>query len=133
MGADSTRAPDGATTFTNKDDAAIIAAWDRRASAFANLRELPDNPQGQGETSERRAQWAIVDAAEAEICNAIAATPRGAEIQLWAAVTYIFDAAEDEGPCYRGDLDYLTAQGDRLDWKDKLLIAALRSLREQGK
>ncbi len=129
MGADSTRAPEGATTFTNKDDAAIIAAWDRRAAAFASLQALPDNPRGDGETPERHAQWAIIDVAEAEICTSVATTPRGAELQLWCAAVYQFDAAEDEGPCYRGDLDYFTAQGDRLDWKDKLLIAAMRSLR----
>ena len=111
------------------NDAAIIAAWDRRAAALANLQELPDNPRGDGETPERHAQWAIVDVAEAEICTSVAATPRGAEIQLWCAAVYQFDAAEDEGPCYLGDLDYFTAQGDQLDWKDKLLISAIRSLR----
>lgn len=129
MGADSTRAPDGATTFTNKDDAAMIAAWDRRATAFATLQELPENPRGDGETPERLAQWAIIDVAEAEICTGIATTARGAELQLWCAAVYQFDAAEDEGPCYLGDLGHFTARGDRLDWKDKLLIAALRSLR----
>ena len=129
MERNSTRAPEGATTFTNKDDAAIIAAWDHRAAAFASLQALPDNPRGDGETPERHAQWAIIDVAEAEICTSVATTPRGAEIQLWCAAVYQFDAAEDEGPCYLGDLDYFTAQGDRLDWKDKLLIAAIRSLR----
>lgn len=132
MGADSTRAPNGATTFTNNDDAAIIAAWDRRAAAFATLQKLPDNSRGHGETPERHAQWAIVDAAEAEICTSVAITARGAELQLWCAAVYQFDAAEDEGPCYRADLDYFTAQGDRPDWKDRLLIAALRSLRAIG-
>ena len=129
MGTDSTRAPEGATTFTNNDDAAIIAAWDRRATAFATLQELPNNPRGEGETPERHAQWAIVDAVEAEICTSVATTARGAEIQLWCAAVYQFDDAEDEGPCYRADLDFFTAQGDRRDWKDRLVIAALGSLR----
>lgn len=132
MKADSISAPDGATTFTNNDDAAIIAAFERRAAAFATLQELPDRPQGEGETPERHAQWAIVDAAEAEICTSVATTARGAEIQLWCAAVYQFDDAEDEGPCYHADLDYFTAQGDRPDWKDRLLIAALRSLRAIG-
>ena len=129
MTVDNTIAPEGATTFTNEDDAAIIAAWDRRAAAFATLQELPENPRGEGETPERHAQWAIIDVAEAEICTSVATTPRGAELQLWCAAVYQFDAAEDEGPCYLGDLDHFAPQGDRLDWKDKLLIAALRSLR----
>lgn len=119
--------------LTSHDDAAIIAAFDRRAKALAILQELPDNPQGQGETPERLAQWAIVDAAEAEIFNAVAVTPRGAELQLWTAAAHMFDTAEDEAPCYRADLEYFEAQGDNRDWKDRLVIAALRSLREQGK
>src|SRR3546814_10970475 len=81
MGINSTPAPDGATTFTN-NDAAILAAWDRRAAAFAILQALPDNPRGDGETPERHAQWAIIDAAEAEIRSSVATTARGAAIQL---------------------------------------------------
>lgn len=128
----STGAPNGATTFTN-NDAAITAAWDRRGAAFLAARALPDDPRTGGETDEQSAQWAIVDAAEGEIRAAIASTPRGAEIQLWTAATYIFDSADDEPPCYRGDLEYFEAQGDQRDWTDRLLIAVLRSLREQGK
>src|SRR3546814_6875673 len=95
MGINSTPAPDGATTFTN-NDAAILAAWDRRAAAFAILQALPDNPRGDGETPERHAQWAIIDAAEAEIRSSVATTARGAEIQLWCAVVYQFDDARSE-------------------------------------
>ncbi len=122
------------TAKSEENDAAIISAWDRRAAAFLTVRELPDEPAiGGGETPEQKAQWDIIDAAEAEIRNAVASTPRGAEIQLWTAATYIFDSADDEPPCYRGDLEYFEAQGDQRDWTDRLLIAALRSLREQGK
>lgn len=130
MGINSTPAPDGATTFTN-NDAAITAAWDRRAAAFLAVRALPDDPTTGGETDEQSEQWAIIDAAEAEIRSSVATTARGAEIQLWCAVVYQFDDAEDEAPCYRGDLDYFIAQGDKRDWKDRLLLAALRSLRAQ--
>ncbi|KAE8236168.1 hypothetical protein A4X03_0g9533, partial [Tilletia caries] len=42
MGINSTPAPDGATTLSTKDDAAIIAAFDRRAAAFAELGGLSD-------------------------------------------------------------------------------------------
>lgn len=132
MGADSTRAPEGATTLTTKDDAALIAAWDRRAAAFNALQELPDNPQGEGETPERAAQWAIVDAAEEEIQAATACTPRGAELQLWTSAIFMFDAAEDEAPCYRADFDHFAAKGDALDWRERLLLSAVRSLRAMG-
>lgn len=120
------------TTLAPAPDAAILAAWERRAAAFAALQELPDNPRGNGETPERHAQWDIIDVAEVEICNAVASTPLGAELQLWCAAVYQFDTAADEGPCYRGDLDYFSQQADRRDWKDRLVIATLRSLRAQG-
>src|SRR3546814_15149358 len=102
-------------------DAALFAAWDRRLAAFNTLQELPDNPQGVGETPDRDAQWAIVNAAEAEIQAAIACTPRGAELQVWASAIFLFDGAEDEAPCYRADFDYFTTKG-----------AALRSEERRG-
>lgn len=133
MGIDSTRAPVGATTLSTNDDAAIIAAFDRRAVAFAALGGLPDPAiSGSSSTPEQAAQWAIIDAAEAEICATVATTARGAELQLWTAAVYQFDAAEDEGPCFNANLDHFTAQGDKLDWKDRLFIAALQSLRAMG-
>lgn len=122
---------DTTTTMPAKDDAAILAAWDRRAAAFLAVRALPDDDTAGGETDEQAAQWAIIDAAEAEIVASVATTARGAEIQLWCAAVYQFDSAEDEAPCYRADLDYFTAQGDRRDWKDRLVLSALRSLRAQ--
>ena len=131
MKADSISAPDGATTFTN-NDAAITAAWDRREAAFAAARAMPDDPATGGNTDEQEAQWAIIDEAEAEMVASTATTARGAEIQLWCAAVYQFDDAEDEAPCYRGDLAHFTAQGDNLDWKDRLLVSALRSLRAMG-
>lgn len=121
------------TAKSEENDAAIISAWDRRAAAFLTVRELPDEPAiGGGETPEQKAQWDIIDAAEAEIRNAVACTPRGAEIQLWTAATHSFDSAEDEEPCYRGDLDYFVDKGDALDWMERLMVSALRSLRAMG-
>jgi hypothetical protein len=113
-------------------DTAILDAWERRAAAFLKVRAMPDDPTTVGETDEQSAQWSIIDVAEAEICTSVATTARGAELQLWTAAVHQFDAAEDEGPCYRADLKYFTEQGDRRDWKDRLLIAAIRSLRAIG-
>ncbi len=131
MAINSTSAPESATTLST-NDAAIIAAWDRRAAAFAELRGAPDPATTGTGTDEQNALWAIIDVAEAEICTSVASTARGAELQLWTASTYLFDSAEDEPPCYRADLAYFTEQADRRDWKDRLVIAALRSLRAQG-
>jgi len=131
MNADSISAPEGATTLSTKDDAAIIAAFARRAAAFAELGGLPDPATTGSGTDEQTTLWSVIDVAEAEICTGIATTARGAELQLWTAATYLFDTAEDEGPCYRADLDHFTAQGDRRDWKDRLVMSALRSLHAQ--
>lgn len=114
------------------DDSAIFDAFHRRAAAFVTLAGLPDTDTTGGSTPEQAAQWSIIDVAEAEICTSVATTARGAELQLWTAATYQFETAEEEAPCYRADLAYFTAQGDRRDWKDQLLIAAIRSLRAIG-
>lgn len=130
MKADSTCAPESATTLST-NDAAIIAAFARRAAAFAELGGLPDPATTGSGTDEQTTLWSVIDVAEAEICTGIATTARGAELQLWTAATYLFDTAEDEGPCYCADLDHFTAQGDRRDWKDRLVMSALRSLHAQ--
>jgi hypothetical protein len=132
MGTPSTTAPEGATTLSTKPDAAILAAWDRRAAAFEALRRLPIDAATGGSTPEQDEHWAIADAAEAEICAAVATTPRGAELQLWVAATYVFDTAEDEAPCYRADLDWLNTKFAGLDWTHKLMVATIRSLRAMG-
>lgn len=116
------------------NDTAIIAAWDRRAAAFVEARGLPDQPTRGAMTPEQAAKWDIIDAAETEICNAIATTPRGAELQLWTAAAYLLDSAlfdgfEDEQHYYRANLDHFVNQGEDRDWGDRLLIAALRSIR----
>lgn len=128
----SSRAPDGATALSTNGDTAIIAAFERRAAAFTTLDGLPDPATTGAGSPEQEAQWAIIDAAEAEICASVATTARGAELQLWTTAVYQFDAAEDEGPCFHANLDHFTAQGDKLDWKDRLFIAALQSLRAMG-
>jgi hypothetical protein len=133
MERNSTAAPEGATTLTTNPDAAIIAAFERRAAAFHAARALPDDPATGGETDAQSPYWATIDAAEEEIRATVATTPRGAELQLWLAATYVFDTADDEPRCYAADLEYFEAQGNKRDWTDRLMIAALRSLREQGK
>lgn len=118
---------------STKDDAALIAAWDRRAAAFLAVRELPDEPEmDRGETPEQKAQWDIIDAAEKEIRSQVATTPRGVEIQLWTAATFLFDSNENEAPTFRADLDHFLAKGDGLDWSERLVLAALVSLRAMG-
>lgn len=125
----STRAPDGATALSTKDDAAIIAAFDRLAAAFLAIIDLLRDPTGRDSDKDQAPYWAIIDAAEEEMRTTVAVTPRGAELQMWLPLTYLFVDAEDEGPGYRAALEYFEALGDQRDWTDRLIFAALRSLR----
>jgi hypothetical protein len=129
----STTAP-AKDALTSNDDAAIIAAWERREAAFVKARGLPDQPTRGAMTPEQAECWDIIDAAETEIFNAVACTPRGAELQLWTAAAYLLDSAlfdgfEDEQHYYRADLEHFVSQGEKRDWGDRLLIAALSSIR----
>ncbi|MFC3786704.1 hypothetical protein GGR90_002748 [Sphingopyxis italica] len=131
-----TNTPAGKSPALNPD-AAIIAAFDRRSAAFKIARGLPDRPSTDGMTPEQAAQWDIIDAAEEEICSAVAITARGAELQLWTAAAYVLDSAlfdgfDDEPHYYSADLDHFISQGADRDWSDRLLLSALRSLRAQG-
>ena len=133
MGADSTRAPDGATTFTNKEDAAILAAWGRRSVASAIYSGLPftDCPNDVY-TPEEREQVDIMDAAEEFIREARATTPRGVEVQLWTALVHIEQDRDTEAAINIMDLDWFLMDEGRFDWSTRLILAALKSLRAIG-
>jgi len=124
MEADSTRAPAGATTLTTKDDAAIMSAWGRRSIAYA-LYSSADHD------SDDLQPLTIVDTAENEIRRAVASTPLGVEIQLWTALFHSDFALTnaDAAALNIMDLDHFTAREGDWDWKDRLILAALNSLR----
>lgn len=132
--ADSTRAPDGATAISTKDDAALIAAWERHKSAHAVYEALPfaeGLPMG-AYTPEEQVQWDLIDAAEIEIKSTIAQTPHGIEIQLWVSLAHSLTDREDDAAARRHDNEYFLADEGRFDWTDRLVIAAIRSLRAIG-
>jgi hypothetical protein len=131
MGADSTLAPPCATTLTTNDDAAICDAWDRRLAAYAKLAELHPEDDNADYTPEERDQFGIIDAAEETIRASTAATARGAELQLWTGLFHLFGAGKASDAARVGDLDWFTANTDELDWSDKLIVSAVRSLRAQ--
>lgn len=114
-------------------DAAIIAAWEQRAAAYAVYETLAEHT-GDGPYSEDElAQWTVIDLAEMLIRNVPAKTVRGAEIQLWCALYHSVGAGAGEtGAALRGDLDWFDATGEELDWSDKLVLSAIRSLRAIG-
>lgn len=134
MGINSTPAPDGATTLSTKDDAAIIAAWMRHKAAHAVYAALPFGealPLG-SYTPEEQQQWDMIDAAEAVIKNNIATTPAGVEIQLWVSLAHSLTDRSDEQAARDRNLAYFLADEGRFDWTDRLVIAAIRSLRAMG-
>lgn len=126
MGADSTRAPVGATAFTTNDDADILAAWERfsanRLAIFDLSDEAPDYDK------QDACLWNAIDDDEAFIGKAIANTPAGAEVQLWCILSH--EAGADSEPyALRRDLAHFDDHGAALDWSPKLALQAIRSLR----
>lgn len=127
----STGAPDGATTFTTKNDKAIIEANQRRLAAYAELDRLATS-SADNRSPDEEAQWAIIDAAEMVLMTSIATTPQGLEAQLWTALHNHYQDAEPAEAANRADLDWFNAKHEELDWTDKLFVAALRSVRAMG-
>jgi hypothetical protein len=115
-----------------KDDADILAAWDRITAAHAALGICPDHTGPGAYSAEQRAHWDTIDAAEEEIRTATAETPQGAEIQLWTGLIHLMNEADAEAAILRRDLAWFDERDDAFDWYERLLLAGLRSLRAQG-
>ena len=113
-------------------DTAIEAAWARRQAAFLRYKALPLDkpPPGETETPAEQACLAIVDEAEEVIRSHVAHTPHGAAIQLKVALYSFLSQRPHEEALTRGDLDALEA--GELDWPERLVLAALRSLEAQA-
>jgi len=111
-------------------DAAIIDAWERRLAGY----DLINSGVLVEDSLEDQACWTSIDAAEMEIRECTARTPRGAEIQLWTALYHMIDAdvGADDLAMIRGDLAYFDDKEKRLDWNARLAFAAIRSLRSIG-
>lgn len=117
------------TAFANPD-AAIVNAWSRRVEAWRQYNALPCDAEPET-TKAEQAVWAIIDDAENEIRTAVARTPEGIAIQLWAALASLSASnyREDEEAVARRDLAHLESKAAGFEWGDRNVIAALRSLR----
>ena len=116
------------TNTTTTADAAIIEAWSARSQAFAKLPGL--RPADTDDyTPDEQAEWAIIDAAEKVIHAGTAATPQGAEAQLWTSLYYLFIDNEQVNATHRCDVDWFLARDEDFDWSERLAFAAIRSLR----
>ena len=132
MTVDSTRAPAGATVLTkDKPDADLIGAWGRRSIALATFIGLPSVGEKGHDRAAEEAELAIVDAAEKEICSAVATTTFGVEVQLWTAFFHadVVTKPGDDEAANVMDIDHFIPKEADFEWRDRLILAALRSLR----
>ncbi|KTE20597.1 hypothetical protein ATE67_10145 [Sphingopyxis sp. H050] len=130
MDADSTRAPDGATDLTTKNDAAILAAWERFAANRKAVGELREETPGYEAKEERL--WAAVHADEVFIGESTAKTLLGVEIQLWCIVSHDVPQWEWELAVFRRDISAFDGLDEHLDWSTRVALQAIRSLRAMG-
>jgi len=127
MGIDSTRAPDGATTLTTKDDADVIAAWATYNQARTIYDTTPDEgPFIEGVNAAQREQIDIMGPVEAVIGEAVPTTLRGIEIQLWSMLVH---SADTQDAATLARTEQLDVCDDHFDWIDCHALNAIRAIR----
>jgi hypothetical protein len=116
----------------NSADTLLEQAWADRCAAYERYNTLPHSEDPEiSETPEEKAEWAIIDEAEAIIRSAVASTPHGAAIQLWTALQCCLSDRNDEAAILRRDLQSF-GDGERQEWHERLILSALRSLEAMG-
>ena len=113
----------------NSTDTLLQQAWEARQAAYERYNalpfsEAPDAPH----TPAEAAEWAIIDGADETIHSTVASTPHGAAIQLWVALQHSITSRQDEAAILRRDLEWF-ADDEKQDWKHRLILSALRSLK----
>lgn len=127
MGADSTRAPDGATTLTTKDDANIIAAWATYNQARAIYDADPDHgPHIMGLNAVQREQADIMGAASDTIGESVPATLRGIEVLLWSMLVH---SADTQVAATLARTEQIDVCADHFDWIDCHALNAIHAIR----
>jgi len=114
-----------------KPDAELVAAWERRKAAFACYNALPFADEPGGDEEAEKGLWAIIDAAEEVIYQTPAKTPDGVSFKLLASLGHTFTDKKHSDAANVGDLLALVVE-DGLDWNEKLILSALRSLKTMG-
>ncbi len=119
------------TTTTTRPDGPLLDAFERRRRAYERLDQIDKSPIGKIGAREQ-ALLSIIDAAEIMIRSNLACTPAGAAVQLWCALWHSADISRAaQTAAAAGDVIELELLEDELDWDAKLMLAALRSLKEQ--
>lgn len=109
-------------------DDEILAAWEARRDAYANLNSLP-NSDDHATTPEEASLWASIREAEEAIRSKAASSPAGVAAQLWSGLHTLTPDAWLEDACQSGNLASLIAREHELDWNARMIVAALRSLK----
>jgi plasmid stabilization system protein ParE len=118
----------------SEPDTAIISAFERRKATFARYNALPVDdatydPHDSMTDAEREC-WSIIDAADGVIGRSIAATPQGIAAQLWTCLSHSLTEREEHAAAVNADMAALEAVEQGLDRTDKLILAAIKGLRE---
>jgi len=108
-----------------KDDAEIIAAWQRMNDTRQAIDALDDTDQDSD-------LWEAFGRDEHVIQGNTAATIVGAEIQIWCHLLHTVPSADDERAVLGRDVAYFVDREGEYDWTERLVISALRSLRAIG-
>jgi hypothetical protein len=130
MKPDSITPPAGATTLTTNPDAAILAAWERLSANRMAGAELNDESPGYDEEEERL--WTAIGKDEKLICESVAKSLVGAEIQLGCILSHDVATCRDESAVMRRDLQYFDNNEVRFDLAPLIALQAIRSLRAIG-
>ena len=105
-------------------DALLLTAWSLWQEGHRAISLLSDQAKG-------NTVWAGIDGAEKVIRTCVAATAQGVSAQLWVALNHCVESDSDAATV-NGDLAAL-ADDSALDWRARLIIAALRSLDAMAK
>ncbi len=112
----------------SRTDAALEAAWQRRIEAL----DAYDLVMVNGDTPEEEALEDAWAREETLITNTIAETPHGLAIQLWLALEGSVSNRVDHEATKHRDLAHFEDNDSQLDWDERIILSALRSLHRQS-
>lgn len=101
--------------------------WQARCAAY---REFEADPIVLDDNERANDYWDRIDATEIAILNSPDASPRAAELRLWVAWSHC-DGRNREGVS-QGDVQALRHVHSSLDWHEKMIFAAILTLRGEG-
>lgn len=101
-------------------------AWEQIKSKRAQIEEFADLP---GSAAASNAIWSDIDNLERMIQASDENSPSAIEARLWCALAHLLTDRDDEALVAKGDLAALNEREAALDWPERLIVSALRSIR----